>query len=133
MFLAFTLFTAAIQLACLSWLWPTHAQTNPERFNIAEIRVPRVDIGPLSPLRLAGPARPGVYLGAVGPEAAWLGFETGEGVGGEEEIVFLRGERVEAEGGRITRLGETGKSILEIPVPDSGPRVVRTVRLRPVR
>ncbi len=28
---------------------------------------------------LKGPARPGQYLGAVGPEAAWLGFETGEG------------------------------------------------------
>ena len=33
----------------------------------------------LSTLRLRGPARPGKYLGAVGPESAWLGFETGEG------------------------------------------------------
>jgi len=77
--LAFTILTAVIQPACLSWPSLAHAQTNPEFFNIAEIRVPRADIGPLSPFRLTGPPRPGVYLGAVGPEAAWLGFETGEG------------------------------------------------------
>ncbi len=58
---------------------------------------------------------------------------TVEGEGGKEETVFLRGEAVETEGGRITRLGERGKSILEIPFPDSGPRVVRTIRLRPAR
>lgn len=56
-----------------------------------------------------------------------------EGEGGKEETVFLRGEAVETEGGRITRLGERGKSILEISFPDSGPRVVRTIRLRPAR
>ncbi len=77
--LAFTVFTAVIQAACLCWPSPSQAQTDPEFSSISEIRVPRVDIGPISQLRLKGPARPGVYLGAVGPEAAWLGFETGEG------------------------------------------------------
>ncbi len=42
------------------------------------IRVARVPL-PTSPLRLAGPARGGEYLGAVGTRAAWLGAETGEG------------------------------------------------------
>ncbi|KPK64992.1 MAG: hypothetical protein AMS21_05945, partial [Gemmatimonas sp. SG8_38_2] len=31
-----------------------------------------------NPIELRGPARPGVYLGGIGREAAFFGFETGE-------------------------------------------------------
>ena len=72
-------FTAVLQAACLALPGAAQAQANPQASNLAEIRVPRVDPGPPALLRLEGPARPGEYLGAVGPEAAWLGFETGEG------------------------------------------------------
>ncbi|MFH1764674.1 MAG: GH116 family glycosyl hydrolase [Gemmatimonadota bacterium] len=71
--------TAALQAACLSLPSWVQAQTNPQAPSLAEIRVPRTAILSPAPHRLEGPARPGEYLGAVGPEAAWLGFETGEG------------------------------------------------------
>ena len=45
---------------------PLTAQTVP-RFEIAE-----------SPIQLEGPARPGIYLGGPGREAAFFGYETGE-------------------------------------------------------
>jgi len=77
--LTFTGLAAASLAVGLAWPSTAQAQANPRLSSVAEIRVPRVDIGPLSPLRLAGPSRPGEYLGVVGPEAAWLGFETGEG------------------------------------------------------
>jgi len=55
---------------------------------------------------------------------------TVEGAGGGEETVFLRGESVVAEGARISRFEGPETSILEIPFPNTGPRVVRTLRLR---
>jgi len=44
-----------------------------------EFRLPRFELGPTADLALAGPVRPGVYAGAVGTEAAWLGAEDGVG------------------------------------------------------
>ena len=38
--------------------------------------VPRFEIA-TSPIQLEGPARPGIYLGGVGREAAFFGQETG--------------------------------------------------------
>ena len=38
--------------------------------------VPKFDIAE-SPIQLEGPARPGIYLGGVGREAAFFGQETG--------------------------------------------------------
>ena len=55
------------------------SQTVPEASWQAEVRIPRATFSPFHLLSLSGPARPGEYLGAVGPQAAWLGFETGEG------------------------------------------------------
>ncbi|MGD2120347.1 MAG: GH116 family glycosyl hydrolase [Gemmatimonadota bacterium] len=72
-------------LACLSAstiVSPAHpvaAQSETEGDWVSQILVPRREIGPAEWIRLEGTSRPGEYLGAVGSEAAWLGFETGEG------------------------------------------------------
>jgi hypothetical protein len=62
---------------------------------------------------------------------AWV--LTVEGDGGSKEVVHLLGEAVEADGARLgQRDDETGRSELEIEFPSEGPRVVRTLRIRPV-
>ncbi|WP_419162653.1 amylo-alpha-1,6-glucosidase [Candidatus Palauibacter sp.] len=43
----------------------------------ATLSVPRFEIE-ASAIELAGPVRPGEYLGVTGPRSAWLGLETGE-------------------------------------------------------
>jgi hypothetical protein len=53
---------------------------------------------------------------------------TVEGQGGVEEHIHLRGERVEPDLGSV-RPGAGEASVLTIPFPETGPRVVRTVRL----
>ena len=55
------------------------AQTDQGSSWHAGLGVPRTTFSSHHPFSLYGPARPGEYLGAVGPQAAWLGFETGEG------------------------------------------------------
>jgi hypothetical protein len=54
-----------------------------------------------------------------------------EGPGGEDVQVNLRGERVTAGQGRVIRGPEEGGDLLRLSLPAEGPRVVRTVRLRP--
>ena len=44
---------------------------------VAAQGVPRFEIA-RSPIQLEGPARPGIYLGGVGREAAFFGYETGD-------------------------------------------------------
>ncbi len=65
--------------ALLGSLDPADAQTASDPSWISRIRVPRGEIGPGDWIRLEGAPRSGEYLGAVGPLAAWLGFETGAG------------------------------------------------------
>lgn len=54
-----------------------------------------------------------------------------EGEGGTEESVLLRGEATRPDIGRITLPVEGGPWVLRVPFPDSGARVVRTIRLSP--
>ncbi len=56
-----------------------YAQADPTSREVGAFRVPRMDLSLPPRLRLEGPARGEHYLGVVGPESAWLGFETGEG------------------------------------------------------
>jgi len=64
-------------------------------------------------------------------EEAWV--LTVEGDGGGRENVWLLGEAVETDNARLgQRDDETGRSKLEIDFPAEGPRVVRTLRLRPM-
>ena len=55
---------------------------------------------------------------------------TVEGEGGVDETIFLKGQPVETDDGRIRQLQGTEEWSLEIPFPPSAPRVARTLRLR---
>jgi hypothetical protein len=80
--------------------------------------VERFPIGEDSPLALHGPARPGEYLGAVGPRAAWLGSETGEG-------------EVWAHPLKIAREIRLAFKITQYPEPIPAENVARRVDARP--
>jgi len=56
---------------------------------------------------------------------------TVEGEGGTAGRVTLVGESVEPDLGRILRDEATEAMVVEVPFPADGPRVIRTVRLRP--
>ena len=69
-------------LACLLALSLPYGAWSQEGSGAGEldsIRVDRFSLDPENPITLSASARAGSYLGVVGPGAAWLGFETGEG------------------------------------------------------
>jgi len=131
-------------MACLLVPSPSSGQDPLGPTSIGEIRVPRFpldsrDGGPLAygfqirhipapspePLDLAmpylrGPARAGEYLGVVGPRAAWLGMETGEGELWVHPLKVAREIRLAF---KIPAYAD--------PIP--GARVARTVESRPGR
>jgi glycogen debranching enzyme len=79
--------------------------------------VPRFEIAP-SPIQLEGPARPGVYLGAVGRRAALLGEETGAFEAWAWPLLLLRDF-------------ELGFEIPDYDAPIPGASVARRVIVRP--
>jgi len=55
-----------------------------------------------------------------------------EGDGGRAGTVLLMGEAVQADDGAVSeRVLDTGRATLEVNFPDTGARVIRTVRLKP--
>jgi len=105
----------AIHLACPA---AANAQEETAPIPITELRVPRFDVGPPAWIRLSGPARPGEYLGAVGSQAAWLGFETGEG-------------EVWAHPMKVARDIALAFKVPEYPDPIPGNQVARRVEASP--
>lgn len=65
---------AVAPLVLIGLLWPLSGSVAGQG---REIAVPRFPIE-ASPVELSGEVRPREYVGVVGREAAWLGFETGE-------------------------------------------------------
>ena len=98
---------------------PAHPQRvpDPPSGDLAALSVPRFPIA-TSPVELAGPVRPGEYLGVTGPRAAWLGVETGEAE------LWVHPLKV----GRRFRLSF---STPRYGAPIPGERVARTVQVRP--
>jgi hypothetical protein len=129
-------------MVCLVAPSPSSAQHPVGPMSMGELRVPRfpLDIrggrplasgfqgsdisgpspearGPAMPY-LRGPARTGEYVGVVGPRAAWLGLETGEG---ELWVHPLK----------VAREIRLAFKIPDYPEPIPGARVARTVETRP--
>lgn len=91
-----------------------------------------LEVYPAVPTALApGSPSGGVRILDFTPDGDGWRLEV-EGDGGSTGTVLVRGEAVEAEGGRMgKRDPETGQAALEVIFPDTGPRVIRTVRLQP--
>jgi len=109
---------ALVAVLGLSAPYAIQGQEGSSEPGIAAIRVPRFPLEEFPGTTLSGPVRSGEYLGAVGPRAAWLGFETGQAE------VWIHPLKVAREVSLSFKIPQYSQ-----PIP--GANVARRVDLRP--